>query len=340
MLLKELTEIMGASGDEKEIREKIKSIVEPYVDNVYVDKIGNLIACKKGKKDKPKIMLAAHMDEVGLMVKSVNEDGTLSFFPVGGVDNRILVAKTVKVAEKGINGVIGAKPIHLQKRDEQQKPLDFDSLYIDIGATSKEEALKHVSPGDYVYFDSNFEILGNGYVKAKALDDRIGCNVLIEILKNEYEYTVCAAFTVQEEVGLRGAGAAAYNVEPDFAIIVEGTVAADVTDSAPHLVSTELGKGPAISLMDRTTLYDRKVIDKIVKIADENKVPYQFRRIASGGNDAGKIHLTKGGIKTIAVSVPCRYIHSFNSVAFLEDFNNTVKLVDLIIKNIEKEALI
>ncbi|GAB6116910.1 M42 family metallopeptidase [Thermoanaerobacter brockii subsp. lactiethylicus] len=340
MLLKELTEIMGASGDEKEIREKIKSIVEPYVDNVYVDKIGNLIACKKGKKDKPKIMLAAHMDEVGLMVKSVNEDGTLSFFPVGGVDNRILVAKTVKVAEKGINGVIGAKPIHLQKRDEQQKPLDFDSLYIDIGATSKEEALKHVSPGDYVYFDSNFEILGNGYVKAKALDDRIGCNVLIEILKNEYEYTVCAAFTVQEEVGLRGAGAAAYNVEPHFAIIVEGTVAADVTDSAPHLVSTELGKGPAISLMDRTTLYDRKVIDKIVKIADENKVPYQFRRIASGGNDAGKIHLTKGGIKAIAVSVPCRYIHSFNSVAFLEDFHNTVKLVDLIIKNIEKEALI
>ncbi|ABY91689.1 MAG: M42 family metallopeptidase [Thermoanaerobacter sp.] len=340
MLLKELTEIMGASGDEKEIREKIKSIVEPYVDNVYVDKIGNLIACKKGKKDKPKIMLAAHMDEVGLMVKSVNEDGTLSFFPVGGVDNRILVAKTVKVGEKGINGVIGAKPIHLQKRDEQQKPLDFDSLYIDIGATSKEEALKHVSPGDYVYFDSNFEILGNGYVKAKALDDRIGCNVLIENLKNEYEYTVCAAFTVEEEVGLRGAGVAAYNVEPDFAIIVEGTVAADVTDSVPHLVSTELGKGPAISLMDRTTLYDKKLIDKIAKIADENKVPYQFRRIASGGNDAGKIHLTKGGIKTIAVSVPCRYIHSFNSVAFLEDFNNTVKLVDLIIKNIEKEALI
>jgi endoglucanase len=340
MLLKELTEIMGASGDEKEIREKIKSIVEPYVDNVYVDKIGNLIACKKGKKDKPKIMLAAHMDEVGLMVKSVNEDGTLSFFPVGGVDNRILVAKTVKVGEKGINGVIGAKPIHLQKRDEQQKPLDFDSLYIDIGATSKEEALKHVSPGDYVYFDSNFEILGNGYVKAKALDDRIGCNVLIENLKNEYEYTVCAAFTVEEEVGLRGAGVAAYNVEPDFAIIVEGTVAADVTDSVPHLVSTELGKGPAISLMDRTALYDKKVIDKIVKIAEENKVPYQFRRIASGGNDAGKIHLTKGGIKTIAVSVPCRYIHSFNSVAFLEDFNNTVKLVDLIIKNIEKEALI
>jgi len=340
MLLKELTEIMSASGDEKEIREKIKSIVEPYVDNVYVDKMGNLIACKKGKKDKPKIMLAAHMDEVGLMVKSVNEDGTLSFSPVGGVDNRILVSKTVKVGEKKINGVIGAKPIHLQKREEQQRPLDYDSLYIDIGATSKEEALKHVSLGDYIYFDSNFEILGNDYVKAKALDDRIGCNVLIEVLKNEYEYPICVAFTVQEEVGLRGAGVAAYNVEPDFAIVVEGTVAADVSDSVPHLVSTELGKGPAISLMDRTALYDKKVIDKIVKIAEENKVPYQFRRIASGGNDAGKIHLTKGGIKTIAVSVPCRYIHSFNSVAFLEDFHNTVKLVDLIIKNIEKEALI
>lgn len=336
MLLKELTEIMSASGDEKEIREKIKSIVEPYVDNVYVDKMGNLITCKKGKKDKPKIMLAAHMDEVGLMVKSVNEDGTLSFSPVGGVDNRILVSKTVKVGEKKINGVIGAKPIHLQKREEQQRPLDYDSLYIDIGATSKEEALKHVSLGDYIYFDSNFEILGNDYVKAKALDDRIGCNVLIEVLKNEYEYPICVAFTVQEEVGLRGAGVAAYNVEPDFAIVVEGTVAADVSDSVPHLVSTELGKGPAISLMDRTALYDKKVIDKIVKIAEENKVPYQFRRIASGGNDAGKIHLTKGGIKTVAISVPCRYIHSFNSVAKLSDFENTVKLVDLVIKNIEE----
>jgi len=340
MLLKELTDLMGASGDEKEVREKIKEIVKPYVDELYVDKMGNLIACKKGKKEKPKVMLAAHMDEVALMVKSINEDGTLSFSPVGGVDNRILVSKTVKVGEKRVNGVIGAKPIHLQKREEQQKPLDFDALYIDIGATSKEEALKHVSVGDYVYFDANFELLGNGYVKSKALDDRIGCNVLIEILKRDYEYPVCAAFTVQEEVGLRGAGVAAYNIEPDFAIVVEGTVAADVSDSEPHLVSTELGKGPAISLMDRTTLYDKKIINKIVKIAEENGVPYQFRRIASGGNDAGKIHLTKGGIKAIAVSVPCRYIHSFNSVAFLEDFHNTVKLVDLIIKNIAKEALI
>ncbi|ABY95484.1 MULTISPECIES: M42 family metallopeptidase [Thermoanaerobacter] len=336
MLLKELTELLGASGDEKEVREKIKEIVKPYVDELYVDRIGNLIACKKGKKEKPKVMLAAHMDEVALMVKSVNEDGTLSFSPVGGVDNRILVAKAVKVGEKKINGVIGAKPIHLQKKGEQEKPLDFDELYIDIGAASKEEALKHVSPGDYVYFESNFELLGDGYVKAKALDDRIGCNVLIEILKNTYEYPVCAAFTVQEEVGLRGAGVAAYNVDPDFAIVVEGTVAADVVDSEPHLVSTELGKGPAISLMDRTTLYDRKIIDKIVKIAEKNKIPYQFRRIASGGNDAGKIHLTKGGIKTVAISVPCRYIHSFNSVAKLSDFENTVKLVDLVIKNIEE----
>jgi len=340
MLLKELTEIMGASGEEKLIREKIKNIIKPYVDDMYVDNMGNLIACKKGKKDKPKIMLAAHMDEVGLMVKSINEDGTISFFPVGGVDNRILVAKPVKVGEKGINGVIGAKPIHLQKRDEQERPLDYDSLYIDIGAKNKEEAEKHVSLGDYIYFDSNFELMGNGYIKAKALDDRIGCNVLIEILKNEYEYTICAAFTVQEEVGLRGAGVAAYNIEPDFAIVVEGTVAADVTDSVPHLISTELGKGPAISLMDRTTLYDRKTIDKITKIARENNVPYQFRRISSGGNDAGKIHLTKGGIKTVAVSIPCRYIHSFNSVAYLEDFNNAVVLVDLIIKNIKREDLI
>ncbi|MGB9680550.1 MAG: M42 family peptidase, partial [Thermoanaerobacteraceae bacterium] len=162
MLLKELTEIMGASGDEKPIRDKIKNIIKPYVDDMYVDNMGNLIACKKGKKDKPKIMLAAHMDEVGLMVKSINEDGTLSFFPVGGVDNRILVAKLVKVGEKGINGVIGAKPIHLQKRDEQEKPLDYDSLYIDIGAKNKEEAEKYVSLGDYIYFDSNFELIGNG----------------------------------------------------------------------------------------------------------------------------------------------------------------------------------
>lgn len=340
MLLKDLTETMSASGDEKEIREKIKSIVESYVDNVYIDKMGNLIACKKGKSEKHKIMLAAHMDEVGLMVKSINDDGTLRFSQVGGIDNRIIVSKVVKVGEKKINGVIGAKPIHLQKKHEQDKPLEYDDLYIDIGATSKEDAQKYVSVGDYIYFDTKFEMLGNGYIKSKALDDRTGCGVLIELLKNEYEYTICAAFTVQEEVGLRGAGVAAYNIEPDFAIVVEGTVAADVANSVPHLVSTELGKGPAISLMDRTSLYDKKMIDKIVKIAEENDVPYQFRRIATGGNDAGKIHLTKGGIKTVAVSVPCRYIHSFNSVVYLDDFKNTVKLVDLIIKNIEKEAII
>ncbi|SNX55429.1 M42 family metallopeptidase [Thermoanaerobacterium sp. RBIITD] len=339
MLLKELTEIMSTSGNEGEIREKIKSIVKPYVDDVYVDKIGNLIAYKNGKKNN-KIMLAAHMDEVGLMVKSINDDGTLKFSPVGGIDKRVLVAKTVRVGKYKINGVIGAKPIHLQKKNEQKRPLDYDDLYIDIGAISKDDALKYVSIGDYVHFDTNFDMLGNGFVKAKALDDRIGCGVLIDILKNNYEYPIYAAFTVQEEVGLRGAGVAAYNIGPDFAIVVEGTVAADVADSVPYLVSTELGRGPAISLMDRTSLYNKELVDKVVKIADENGIPHQFRRIASGGNDAGKIHLTKGGIKTIAISIPCRYIHSFNSVAYLDDYTNTIKLIDSIIKNIEREALL
>lgn len=344
MLLKKLTETSGVSGNEKEVRDLIISEIKDYVDEIKIDRIGNIIAYKKASNNKnsnKKIMLAAHMDEVGLLIRDIDESGLLKFTTVGGIDKRILVSKPVLVGDGKIAGVIGAKPIHLQAASERKTPLDIESLYIDIGAKSKDDALKYVEIGDYVSFDSSYIEFGDKKVKAKALDDRVGCAIIIDLLKNDRLSNVdfYGVFTVMEEIGLRGAGPAANQIEPDYALILEGTLCYELPKLENHLIPTKLGHGPAISLIDRTTIYFKDVRDYIVDIAKKENIPYQFRTTAMGGNDSGQIHTNKEGCKTITVSVPCRNIHSTTSVMDLNDYNNTLKLSREILLKLDNDLI-
>ncbi|TGE33511.1 M42 family metallopeptidase [Desulfosporosinus sp. Sb-LF] len=336
MLLKSLSELNGTSGAERLVRDFLRQQIEPYVDSVIIDKMGNLIATKNGHRPGPKIMITAHMDEVALMIVEITSDGFLKFRPVGGIDPRILVSKPVLINET-IIGVIGAKAIHLQKPAERQKALPLDQLYIDIGAKSKEEASSKVKLGDYAYFMTKCESFGEGLYKGKAFDDRVGCAILVELLKKDYDFPLVAAFTVQEEVGLRGAKVAAYHISPDFAIVLEGTVAADVSDREEEGWVTEVGKGPACSLMDRATLYTPKHIQWVTDIARQMGIPLQFRRGSSGGNDAGSIHVSKIGIPTVVLSVPCRYIHSCASVISEKDYAACLNLVDELLNDLPRK---
>lgn len=335
-LLKKLTEANGVSGNEDEVRNIIREEIMPLVDKVYIDGIGNLIGYKKGKsEDAKKVMLCAHMDEVGFIITSISDNGMLKFKPVGGIDPRILISKRVLIGKDRIPGVLGIKAIHLQEPSERANAVKVDQMYIDIGAKSKEEAEGLVKLGDYASFDSEMVQFGENKIKAKALDDRVGCLALIEALKAEYDDDVYACFTVQEEVGLRGAGVAAYHVQPDIAMVVEGTTCSDVTGVDEHMYSTIMGAGPAITIMDGSSISDRDLIDKLRDIAEDRSIPYQLKKGTTGGNDAGKIHLSREGVATCVVSVPCRYIHSPSSVMDMDDLKNTVELVKEFVKGRE-----
>ena len=336
MLLKTLTEACGLSGNEKEVRDIIVSEIKDYC-NVKIDRLGNIIAFKEGKPSLKKIMVTAHMDEVGLLVKDIDSSGLLKFLPVGGIDKRILISKPVLVGKDKIRGIIGAKPIHLQKRDEWTNALTMKDLYIDIGAKNKNDAEKYVSIGDYVTFDSKYTEFGDNLVKAKALDNRVGCAILIDLIKTLKGVSFYGVFTVMEEVGLVGAGPAAYEVNPEISIVLEGTLCYDIPELESHLVPTYIGKGPAISLVDRTTVYNHKLRDRIIEIAKKNDIPYQYRKTAMGGNDSGKIHTSRDGSLTTTISVPCRNIHSPVSVMSMEDYKNTSRLVKAVLNDLNEE---
>ncbi|HZK34433.1 MAG TPA: M42 family metallopeptidase [Bacillota bacterium] len=334
-LLKRLTQAAGVSGNENEVREIILGLVGPISDDSYVDRMGNVIAIKKGTNRGKKVMVAAHMDEIGFIISGISDKGMLKFLPIGGIDQRILVSKRVLIGKDRVPGVIGVKAIHLQEGQERNTVIKQRQMYIDIGANSKEEASRAVKIGDYAVFDSNFLLFGDNKVKAKALDDRIGCSILLELLKDRYDFDLYACFTVQEEVGLRGAGVAAYHIEPDMALVVEGTTCADIPDVEDHLETTRLGRGPAISFMDYSSVANKGLFKEMVKTAEQNSIPYQLKENIAGGNDAGRIQLSRAGIPTIAVSVPCRYIHSPSSVMDLNDFNNTLELIQKFLQGCE-----
>lgn len=329
MLLEILTQANGVSGNEKEVRDLIFKEVEQYTDEIKIDKIGNLIVHKKGiKKSRNKVLFAAHMDEVGLIVTDIDEQGFIKFTTVGGIDKRVLVSKTVNIGSKRVPGVIGAKPIHLQKNNERDNTIPLEDLYIDIGADNKNEAEQLVEIGDYIAFNTKYEEFGDGYIKAKALDDRVGCSILIDLIKdNNIEYDFYAAFTVMEEVGLVGAGPAAYSINSDVSVIIEGTVCYEMPELDSHLIPTKLGYGPVISLVDRHSLYDHKLREITVDIAKKNNIPYQYRKTSSGGNDAGEIQVSRTGSKTLAISLATRYIHSTASLMKKDDYYNTVLLL-------------
>ena len=347
MLIKKLTDACGLPGFEKEVRDIIKAELEGHVDSMTTDRLGNLIVVKNANNNEVgvanagaagaantkgaagargrHIVLCAHMDEVGLCIRSIDKDGYLSFAS-WGVDARVLYTKSVLVGKDRIPGVIGAAPIHLLPPEQRSVPVPVEKLYIDIGARSKEDAESCVSPGDYAAFAGDYVEFGDNKIKAKALDDRIGCAAIIEVLKSGVKNKVTAIFSAQEETGLRGAAAAANRVCADFAIVIEGTVCADTVGEDERQVTVQ-GHGPVISVMDRTTIYLKKHVDSVIAVAKARNIPYQFRRTGAGGTDAGSIHIAKGGTPCVGISAPCRYIHSPVSVVDKRDYENLVKLL-------------
>lgn len=334
MFLKDLTLLSGVSGCEFEVRNYIKKKLEEIGCEYKIDKLGNVIAHNKSNNNKKKIMLAAHMDEIGLMVSSIDDGGFIKFQTVGGIDNRTLNSKLVEIGENKVPGVIGSKAIHLMSPEERGATLPVKSLYIDIGSSSKESTEAKVSIGDYVSFKSDYVEFGDNLIKAKALDDRAGCSVMLELLSMKLDVDFYACFTVMEEVGLIGAKVAADLLEPDFAIVLEGTVSADMPEVKDQDKVTVLGKGPAVSLIDGSTVYNIEDVNFVTELAKKHNIPYQYRRSNSGGNDAGPIHTRKTGCRVVALSVPCRYIHSPVSVASKDDYENVVKLAKVILENL------
>jgi putative aminopeptidase FrvX len=323
MLLEKLSNAAGVSGDEKEIRQIIKDEISSFVDEVSTDSMGNLFAVKKGGENGLKVMLSAHMDEVGLFVDFVEGGGIVRFKKIGGIDDRVLLSKKVYVGENKSPGVIGLKPIHI--KGGNSGVTGADDLYIDVGASGKDDKLAKV--GDTAIFATKF-IQSGDILRGKAFDDRVGCAVLIELLKGNYPFTLCGVFTVQEELGLRGAKIAAYNVNPDFAFALEGTTAGDTPTEKDISPSTNMGKGPAITIMDRSFISNKRLLDLLVDTAKKEDISFQFKRTITGGTDSGAIHLQRGGIPTITVSVPIRYIHSPVGLMSLKDFENAVKLME------------
>lgn len=333
-LLEKLCTVEGISGDEGSVREIIINEIKPFADEIKTDNLGNIIVFKKGKnRAKAKLMLSAHMDEVGFMVTDITSDGYLKFDEVGGLDRRVVLGKTVTVGKNKVNGVIGVKPIHLSKSDERTAVPKYGEMYIDIGATSKNDALRVVSYGDSVNFNSIYE--NNGYtIKSKAIDDRFGCLALIELIKSELEYDMHFVFAVQEEVGLRGAKVAAYSVDPEFAIVVETTTAADIAGVEETRQVCNLGDGAVISVMDRRTIYDKRMSEMAFECAEETGAKAQYKRAVAGGNDSGVIHQSRGGVKTLAISLPCRYLHSSVTVANVSDCDDIIKIVSALANKI------
>lgn len=327
-LLKQLCLLGGISGDEYAVREFIINEIKDFCE-YKVDNLGNIICFKKGENTpKRRIMLDAHLDEVGLIISSITESGYLKFQTVGGIDTAALMLRRVLINGK-INGVIGGKPFHLLDADSRKKLPKTDDLYIDIGAKTKAEALEKVSLGDSAVIVSDFEILGE-CVKSKALDDRIGCLVLIKLLKEYEKYDFYATFTVQEEVGLRGAKTAAFSVKPDFAIALDSTTAADIVGTAEDSKVCIQGKGAAVSFMDKATIYDKSLYTAAIN----SGILCQPKAAVAGGNNAGSIRLSGNGVRTLALSAPCRYIHSANSIVNIKDIESMLSLTKYMLENI------
>lgn len=326
-LLKELCLLDGVSGNEDAVRDYIIERVKPYADDLRVDPIGNLIVFKKGAVSAPNaLMIAAHMDEVGIMVTHITDQGYLKFDFVGGIDRRVVIGKPVAIGEKKVPGVIGLKAIHMTTKAEREKSPKVDELYIDIGAKDKESASRLVSLGDYGAFVSDAVEFDAGMFKAKAIDDRLGCAVMLKLLEEDLSMDVTFAFTAQEEVGTRGAFGAAFSVHPEVALVLETTTAADIpsVDKAKRVCYA--GKGPVILQIDSSTIYDRGLFEELRELAEENGIPWQTKELIAGGNDAKAIQRTREGVRVCAVSAAARYLHAPSTVVSVDDCKNILRL--------------
>ncbi len=332
-MLKILTETDGVSGNEAAVREIIKREIKGYCDEIIIDSMGNMICKKYGNPNGKTVLLSAHMDEVGFIITKITDDGYLKFESVGGIDTKILLSQCVRI--NGIKGIISLKAVHLSTKEEREKIFKEKDLFIDIGAKSKAEAEKYVMVGDYCAFDSEYIEFGD-MIKAKALDDRTGCAVLIDMLKKDTEINLICNFVVQEEVGLRGARVAINGLKPDFAIVVEGTTCNDLTGIPDEKRVTKSGGGAAISVMDYSSTADCEIVEALINVAKSNRIPWQYKASIRGGNDAGAISIAGGGIKTASVSVPCRYIHSPVSAMNKNDFIACRRLIEKFLEYAEE----
>ena len=336
--IKQLCALEGVSGHEDAVRAYILRTLEasPAEMEITVDALGSVIARVRGeKRGEQTVLFAAHMDEVGLIITGITEEGYLRFAAVGGLDPQVLFGKSVKV--NGCTGVVGGKAVHMCTADEKKTPPSMDKLLIDIGAESREEAEKLVKPGDVAAFDSAFTKLESGLFKAKALDDRAGCALLLELAGRVPTYDMVIAFTVQEEIGLRGAKAVAYAVQPDIAVVVDATTAADTSGVAPDKQVCRVGDGPVVSFMDKRTLYDKELYSCIRRMAEDKGIKAQTKTVIAGGNDAGSIQTERAGVRVAAVSLPCRYIHSPSCVLSKKDLTATLKLLQLLADTLPAE---
>ena len=332
-LLKELCCLDGVSGEEDRVRDCIRRYAEPYADQIRTDALGNLIVFKRGARPtEHKLMLAAHMDEVGVIVTHVTDEGFLKFDFVGGVDRRVAIGKPVVLGPDRVPGVIGLKAIHLVSREEEKKTPKTDALYLDIGAKDREEAVRLAPPGTCGAFVGELEELGDGLLKAKAIDDRVGCAVMLELLREDLPLDVVFAFTAQEEVGTRGAFGAAFSVTPEVALVLETTTPADLPEIEGARRVCAPGMGPVISYMDGGTIYDRGLFETLRRLAENNRIPWQTKEYIAGGNDARTIQRAKSGVRVAALSAAVRYLHAPASVGSISDFENMLKLTRLFLR--------
>jgi endoglucanase len=344
--LRPLSEAVGISGREEAVRTLVLDAIQGHVDSIRIDALGSVQAIKRGTDgaNRPKVMIAAHMDEVGFMVTGVDNDGLVRFTVVGAIDDRILPGLRVRVGDDAIPGVILWTPIH---RNNDQKVVKAKNLRIDIGASGKDAANGKVKKGDRIAFDTQYIEIGERMLRGKSFDDRVGCSVLIDVLRGgPYAVDVLAAFTVQEEIGLRGAQVAAQTLQPDAAFVLEGTTANDLPD--PHAdqdrpldvnPTCRVGRGPVLSIMDRSMIVDPRLLRFLRAAAEDHYIPYQLKTMPGGATDGGIIHRSAGGAPTAVISMPVRYIHTPAALINREDYQHDVALVKAALNALTWDAL-
>jgi putative aminopeptidase FrvX len=347
LLLKELTETDGVSGHESDIRRLMARELKPLTNSIQYDKMGSIMGVKKGAGDKPRVMLVAHMDEIGFMVREISSEGYIKFLPLGGWWGHVALGQRMKVltAKGPVIGVVGSKPPHLLPDDERKKVIDIKDMFLDVGVIEKYDVSKKlgIKVGDPIVPDSQFTIMSNDKLYlSKAFDNRMACGVIIEVLKKlqkaKHPNTVLGCGSVQEEVGLRGAQTLAHLGDPDVCIVVDVGIAQDVPPDG-FKKTEKLGAGPGILVMDATMLPNVGLKELVTKTGDSGRIPYHLTTMDRGGTDGGRVHISRVGVPSIVIGAPVRYIHSHNGILSRADYDNTIKLIVEVVKRLDAKTV-
>ncbi len=326
-LVKKYCDLLGPSGMEDPVRDAIIEDIKDYGCQYETDPLGNLLVFKQGKnRREKKVLFSAHMDEVGFMIKYIDEDGYAWFDAVGGVDRRVVSGRRIVFCESGVHGVVASKSIHIQTPEERGKCEPISEMHIDIGASSREEALRHIGVGDCAVFVPNFEEFGEDKVRSKALDDRFGCAILVKMIQSDLEYDTWFAFNTCEEIGCDGAKEVAHRLRPDIVIALETTTAGDICGVPKSKCACEVGNGAVLSIMDRNAIYDKTLLELAVSVANEKKIKWQYKNVIAGGNEAGIYQRAAEGARVLAISAPARYIHSESNLLSVSDMEAVAAL--------------